>query len=88
MGKLRDHIPREDHGLAEWIKRKLVNHDPLSQRNKASGLASPKGRRVVHTDHTAVVHYRANGGRTFRIEVAEITGDSETLLIDQQAMED
>lgn len=71
MGKVRNHLQRDDHALAQWIMRKLVNHDPLSQREKQRGGQNTKRQRVEHNEGTSLVVYAA-AGKVFQIEVQEI----------------
>jgi hypothetical protein len=37
MGKVLDHIKDDNEALAQWIGRKLKNHDPMSKRIVAKG---------------------------------------------------
>lgn len=72
MGKIREHIERDDHGLAQWIYRKLVNHDPMSTREKKRGTRSlAPVERYRHVEGTEAVEYCA-GGKVFLITVQEI----------------
>jgi hypothetical protein len=66
LGKLRPHIERPDHALAEWISRKLTNHDPMSVREKTRRTHGVE--RVRHVEGTQTVEYCA-GDQVFLISV-------------------
>ena len=72
MGKVREHFTDDVEGLAEWMKRKLHNHDPMSQRDTA------KGQRIVAyaNNSKTAVHYTTAGGRTFELSVREINTEN------------
>jgi hypothetical protein len=83
MGKVRGHIPDDAAALAQWVMRKVKNHDPMSQREAAgrnvSGMTPVLGRaktkkteRVQHTEGTTEVLYTLDDGRAFKIEVTAV----------------
>lgn len=75
MGKLRAHIAREDHALAEWIARKLRNHDPATVREAGQPKKKQAAReRIRHEEGTSQVVYCAMG-QNFLIEVQLIDED-------------
>jgi hypothetical protein len=56
MGKIRPQFGDDVvHGLAQWVGRKLRNHDPLStvDGNRTTALAVKKSYRTVHSDGDA-----------------------------------
>jgi len=56
MGKIRPQFSEDVvHGLAQWVGRKLRNHDPLStvDGNRSTQLATKKSFRMVHSDGDA-----------------------------------
>jgi hypothetical protein len=69
LGKIRKHIERDDHGLAQWIFRKLVNHDPMSVREKHR--KTDGNVRFRHIEGTQEVEYVA-GDKVFLISVQEV----------------
>jgi hypothetical protein len=76
MGKVRSTIPSDDAALAQWVYRKLVNHDPMSVRETTR--VKVKGRqRVTHVEGTTSVVYALNDGRTFELSVKDLTAELE-----------
>lgn len=55
------------------MNRKLINHNPMSERDskKVSERVSKQGR-VVHTEGTNEVSYLLNDGREYKITVEEV----------------
>jgi hypothetical protein len=69
LGKVRDRIERDDHAVAQWIYRKLVNHDPLSARDPMH--ATDGAERIRHVEGTQEIEY-VTTDKVFHITVEEI----------------
>lgn len=67
MGKVKEAFTDDGAGLAEWVYRKLRNHDPLSARDKAKGLRS-----AFVTKDPLVVRYATADGRCFEVAVRQV----------------
>ena len=50
IGKIRGRYEDDTTGLAQWVARKVRNHDPMSERDGSPGKAnqSKRGKRHVH----------------------------------------
>lgn len=86
MGKVRDHIYDDTQALAQWVFRKLKNHDPMSVRELPGGnsLRAKMGvtakERVMHQEGTTECHYVLDDGRVFEIRVTQTAGMSRAQL--------
>lgn len=76
MAKLRNH-KTDIGGFTQWLGRKCRNHNPLSEAEKR-----PNGRQSLRVRAGGELHnrivYEARG-RTFLIEVTDISGDAFAL---------
>ena len=88
MGQVRDHISSDGPALAEWVARKLHNHNPMRIRSGQRGAETQKTH--IAFDHdTQKVFYMSADGQVFEIEVralgarAELAPETETLLKDR-----
>ncbi len=85
MGKVRGHISDDTAALAQWVMRKLRNHDPMSVREKDGKLQDHTDfgrkdrKRFRHIEGERIVEYCLNDGRSFRITVEPV--EQEELLI-------
>jgi hypothetical protein len=80
MGKIRERFKDDVEGLAQWVGRKLRNHNPMSQR--VGRFSNERGRPrmqvgIIAMDRTKVV-YELGDGRRFEMCVREIEADEET----------
>lgn len=73
MGKVREHIHSDTAAVAQWISRKLRNHDPMSAREaKGEKVAKVRDRqRVEHVEGSDTVEYVLRDGQVFVITVQE-----------------
>jgi hypothetical protein len=77
VGKIRERFKDDVEGLAQWMGRKLRNHNPMSARDGASlrrRVAITVG--IVAFDRTKVV-YQLGDGRRFEMCVREMDQDEE-----------
>jgi hypothetical protein len=77
MGKVRTHIVSDDAALAQWVFRKLVNHDPMSVRESVSMRTKPPAKqkktlRVQHVEGSTSVIYALADGRQFKLTVEAV----------------
>ena len=86
MGKIRQHLEKTTVvGLAQWVGRKVRNHDPLSTvdgpgsairkkyRTITDGVLKPKTAYVgLDSLDPSVVLYGLEDGRVFKITVTEL----------------
>jgi hypothetical protein len=82
MGKVKTKISNDAEAIAEWVGRKLVNHDPMSVREKPSKtkVAQDMRDRIRETRKVKFpapqsVTYALDNGQVFLITVEEIVGD-------------
>jgi len=76
MGKIRERFKDDVEGLAQWVGRKLRNHNPMSQRVGTTRLRPKMVVGIVAFDRTKVV-YRLGDGRRFEMSVREVDADEE-----------
>lgn len=70
MGKVRSHIEDDAEALAEWVARKLKNHDPMSDRAKVDKSDRRwAGERTTLNQENATVVYQTDDGGMYRITV-------------------
>jgi hypothetical protein len=80
MGKVLADIEGDEAALAQWLMRKLRNHDPMSARDtqkKAPGHREKERQYViagVGPDGEAVVRYALNRGDVFEITIMKAQG--------------
>ncbi len=80
MGKVLPDIAGDEAALAQWVMRKLRNHDPMSARDSAKKAPGhrEKERQYVVTrtgpDGEAVVRYALNRGDVFEITIMRVQG--------------
>lgn len=76
MGKVRQEIADDTASLAQWVFRKLRNHDPLSARDiPVRHKASRETQRQYQiTSDSNTVRYCLNDGRVFEISVQLVEG--------------
>lgn len=85
FGKIRTHFGDDVLGLAQWVGRKVRNHDPMSERDKGRARSnrleqSPGGVKhgvasvtmVNEGVESPVVLYGMADGRLFEIQVREV----------------
>lgn len=84
MGLVRGHIENDVAAMAQWVYRKIRNHDPMRQREAARpaqaknyeirGGRVTKGKyeRVAHVEGSNIVEYSLRTGQRFRLTVEEI----------------
>lgn len=74
MGKIHDGYPNGQTALAQWVKRKLKNHDPMSEvdayipANQVHPAFKKLGRVKLHKER-ACVHYLLDNGDAYLITV-------------------
>ena len=94
IGKIRGRYTDEVFGLAQWMGRKLRNHDPMSERDGSPGEANKRkqGHRYVQDGKVEkgivycgvvagspnVIRYGLIDGRIFEITVREIMDEEST----------
>lgn len=84
MGKVKSAISSDVHAFTEWMARKIINHLPMSVREKKHKHKAIKDNRdpIPWTDN---VRYRGNVvvhravGKVFLIRIEEVAGDFEDL---------
>lgn len=80
MGKILGEYRKDDTvsrqtGLAQWVFRKLRNHDPLSVVDDAKRRAGLRPEmRVQHMPEGNVARYVLNDGSVFEITVTQVQG--------------
>lgn len=79
MGKVRNGIPNDDAGIAQWVYRKLTNHNPMSERETGSvatrkALVGNRPRVEIDPADDTRVTYLLNDGREYEIKVTEVSG--------------
>lgn len=84
MGKVRSHIVNDSAALAQWVGRKLRNHNPMKHRDKVAdshSRANSHGTRVkdsfnvfltLDAGRSNQVFYELENGRIFQMTVEEI----------------
>jgi hypothetical protein len=80
MGKIRERFKDDVEGLAQWVGRKLRNHNPMSQRVGKTTMPRmwPKVQvGIVAFDRNKVI-YALSDGRRFEMSVRELDTDEET----------
>ena len=79
MGKIRERFKDDVEGLAQWVGRKLRNHNPMSARDTASVRRRVASIQVgiVAFDRNKVI-YALSDGRRFEMSVRELDTDEET----------
>ena len=75
MGKVLPDIVGDEAAMAQWIMRKLRNHDPMSARDTAKKAPGhrEKERQYVTADGSTV-RYALNRGDVFEITVMRVSG--------------
>ena len=78
MGKIRERFKDDVEGLAQWVGRKLRNHNPMSTRDTASVRRRVASIQVgiVAFDRNKVI-YQLGDGRRFEMGVREMEADEE-----------
>lgn len=86
MGKIRDRFSNDTEGLAQWVGRKLRNHNPMSERDK--GMVEGHRKKVAHGMKTGIladdptkVVYQMGNGRRFVLSVQEIPEGEELPMV-------
>jgi hypothetical protein len=73
MGIVRDHIVADDAALAQWMFRKLANHDPMKHRCPMNRVGRDKETPLVAANSATSVLYPLKDGRVFMLSVKELT---------------
>jgi hypothetical protein len=78
MGKIRERFKDDVEGLAQWVGRKLRNHNPMSARDTASVRRRVASIQVgiVAFDRNKVI-YQLGDGLRFEMGVREMEADEE-----------
>jgi hypothetical protein len=86
MGKVLDSITDDNEALAQWIGRKLKNHDPMSRRLKAPTMQVKSGMVIQGTQLPGVNPVYAVKGsvvsvhETDKTKTVYQTGDGQTFI--------
>lgn len=87
MGKVRDTIKSDKKAIAQWVGRKLCNHNPMEHRDaKGAGKVISRNHAPMLTreqkagawlvaDIDGNVLYQMKNGRRFMIEIREMEAD-------------
>ena len=75
MGKVRDSISDNTQALAQWMFRKLANHDPMSKICPMNRQGRHKETPIYATDSLTSVLYPLQDGRVFKCSVQELTDE-------------
>jgi hypothetical protein len=72
---VRDHIVNDAEGIAQWIFRKICNHDPMRFRSPMNRKGRHKEEPIYATDSLTSVLYPLQDGRVFMCSVQELTDE-------------
>lgn len=96
MGKIRDQFAGDMvAGLAQWVGRKLKNHDPMSAMDMGSSRREARWQRTVSDAKVKpgvcycgivkgtrnVVRYGLEDGRVFEVTIREVDESEEPVLL-------